>query len=78
MYVETNVAGAFLEGNQVWIEMWDGTKFMFRECESLTKADYLRDYLCDEFSLGARVAMCDFGDGVKMPVLDHRWSARFF
>lgn len=78
MYVETNVAGAFLEGNQVWIQMFDGECLMFRECESLAKADYLRDYLCDEFSLGARVAMCDFGDGVKMPVLDHRWSARFF
>ena len=75
---ESNVAGAFLQGNQVWVEMWDGEQFMFRECEHLAKADYLRNYLCDEFSLGARVALCDFGDGVVQPILDHRYSARFF
>ena len=78
VYRETNVAGAFLQGNQVWVELWDGTKFMFRECEYLAKADYLRNWLCEQFSIGADVVMCDFGDGVKMPILDHRYSARFF
>jgi len=67
---ETNVAGAFLQGNQVWIQMWDGECFMFRECEYLAKADYLRNYLCDEFSLGARVKLCDFGNGIIKPILD--------
>ena len=75
---ETNVAGAFLQGNQVWIKMWDGECFMFRECEYLAKADYLRNYLCDEFSLGARVILCDHGNGNILPILDGRTVTDFW
>jgi hypothetical protein len=75
---ETNVAGAFLEGDQVWIEMLDGAKYMFRECEYLAKAEYCRDYLNDEFSKGARVLVGNFGDGIYKPVLDGRTVTDFW
>lgn len=75
---ETNVAGAFLKGNQVWIEMLDGRKGMFRECEYLAKAEYCRAYLDSEFSLGARVIMGDYGDNIYKPVLDGRTVTDFW
>jgi hypothetical protein len=75
---ETNVAGAFLKGNEVWLEMWDGTQMMFQVCAYLSKAEYCRDYLNDEFSKGARVLVGNFGDGIYKPILDGRTVTDFW
>lgn len=66
--MDTTVHSAFVhESTQVWLQMYDGEGFLYRECDSEAKAQACAESINEWFFPELR--WVDAGDGQRVPLV---------